>query len=460
MTVQAIPRRAGPAKSDGTTTVYPFSFKVFKETDVAVFKDSPTVVGAGEDIQLIYGTDYTVSLNTDQDISPGGTVTLTTPLAAGLHLSITSAVPAEQLINLTNHDGLLPRTLNTGYDKDVILVQQLEEKMARALLVPITSEKTPQDTMQDLLSAQEDARKYADQAKQSATEAKASEEKAAEYAETATILAPIKGAITTVAQDIEAVKTVALNDENIKIVAANINYVRIDAQNIDAIIAAVNIKQAIVDVAGNKANIDTVAGSIGNVNIVGDNIQHVTNVSGSLDDVTNVSGSIEDIKKIAEDLGQESVCELAILSYGSITNPVEQNCSPTGGYIKLVADNIGAINTNAENIDDIVFLAQHWNDLRFIRDDITAPDSTWSSRKLFDLIGTPTDLVSLFEAHLHDDAEQGLPSFDTVVMEGEKAGEINDDVITWNQAWSSQKIANLVGQPTDLVSIFENALTS
>lgn len=399
MTVQATPRRAGPAKSDGVNTVYPFSFKVFKETDVAVFKDLPTLVGAGEDVQLAYGTDYTVTLNADQNISPGGVVTLVAPLDSGLHLSITSAVPAEQQIDLTNHDGMLPMTLNTGYDKDVILIQQLEEKVSRALIVPITSETTPQEAMQNLLSAQEDARKFADQAKDSAAAAKDSEDKAAEYAKTATILAPVKDAITTVATDIESVKTVALNDENVKIVATNIESVKTDAVNIDAIIAAAKIKDSIVLVADNKANVNVVAGSITNVNTVAAGMDHVDAVAGGIDDVKDVAEGLTDIHKIANDL-QGGVCELSIVSLGSLADPIAEECTPTGGYIKVVVDNLTAIGTVSENIDDIVFLAEHWSDKTFIRDDLTSPLFTWSSEKINAVIGTPVDLVAIFNKEL------------------------------------------------------------
>lgn len=115
---------------------------------------------------------------------------------------------------LTNHDGMLPTTLNDSADKAIALIQELKEAVGRTLRVPASSDKTPEDLTEELLSAQNDARKYADAAQQSAEEAKKSELKTAEYAEAATAIVPFKAEIKTVADNIETVKTVGQNVES------------------------------------------------------------------------------------------------------------------------------------------------------------------------------------------------------------------------------------------------------
>lgn len=158
MAVQDIPRREGPFVGDGEARAYPFPFLVFKETDVRVVRSVSEEDDAGEE-ELSLGTDYTVSLNEDQETSPGGTVRLMTPLPVGIRLSIVSAVEATQEVVLTNHDGFYPEILNDAFDKLTVLVQELQEQTGRNLQVPVTSEKSPSELLSDVMSAKVSADK-------------------------------------------------------------------------------------------------------------------------------------------------------------------------------------------------------------------------------------------------------------------------------------------------------------
>ena len=152
MSVQNVPRRAGPSVGDNIATAFSFTFKVFKESEVAVVRSSSTEVWA-TDQALTLGTDYTVKLNKDQDISPGGVVTLAEPLPDGVRLTILSAIAPDQLVVLTNHDGFLPETLNDVHDKAVALIQQLLELLGRAVFLPATSTMTAEELAKRLLEA-------------------------------------------------------------------------------------------------------------------------------------------------------------------------------------------------------------------------------------------------------------------------------------------------------------------
>ena len=175
MAVQNISRRAGPFTGTGLVSSFPFGFKVFLRSDVQVLRAVSDDIDSPEEI-LRLDDDYAVTLNADQDENPGGTVTLSAPLAVGLRLAILSNIAADQQVVLTNHDGFLPETLNEVHDKAVALIQELKEETARTLKTPATSEKTPEELTQELLSAQEDARVQADAAARSASEAKAAAE--------------------------------------------------------------------------------------------------------------------------------------------------------------------------------------------------------------------------------------------------------------------------------------------
>ena len=142
MSVQNITRRAGPYVGTGLVSAYTFAFKVFRSEDVKVVRSASSDANA-QDETLTLGTDYTVKLNADQNEKAGGTVTLVSPLAEGLRLSILSAITPDQQMVLTNHDGMLPTTLNDSADKAIALIQELQELLGRGITVPATSAMSP-----------------------------------------------------------------------------------------------------------------------------------------------------------------------------------------------------------------------------------------------------------------------------------------------------------------------------
>jgi hypothetical protein len=90
MTISSTNRKAGPYIGNGTTTVFPFYFKVFTAADVEVVKLN---VSTNVETTLALTTDYTVTLNTDQNANPGGSITLVAgALASGFNLVVTSDI--------------------------------------------------------------------------------------------------------------------------------------------------------------------------------------------------------------------------------------------------------------------------------------------------------------------------------------------------------------------------------
>lgn len=141
MTVSSTARRTGPFAGNGVTTSVPFTFKVFEAADLEVTHTD----AAGVETVLTLNTHYSVTLNADQDTSPGGTLTYPVsgdPLPTGETITIIGATAYEQDLDISNAGRFLPQALENALDKTVILVKQLREKVGRALLFSVNDTGT------------------------------------------------------------------------------------------------------------------------------------------------------------------------------------------------------------------------------------------------------------------------------------------------------------------------------
>lgn len=139
MTISSNIRKAGQFVGDGTPADYPFQFKVFNSEDIAAYVADTH----GNETQLVYPTDYSVTLNPDQETHPGGIVRLTVPLPSGHIMSLISEMESIQPIEFTNQGGFYPRDLNTGLDRLTISVQQLEVQIGRAMKSAVNADSVP-----------------------------------------------------------------------------------------------------------------------------------------------------------------------------------------------------------------------------------------------------------------------------------------------------------------------------
>lgn len=161
MSISSEKRRAGPFLGDGLQVEFPFSFKIFEPEHIEVRESKE---GAATDYVVTEG--FSVTLNDNQDINPGGLVVLHEPLPAGMVLSLLSNAPALQEMLLTNRGGFFPETLNDNADHLVILIQQLKEKVDRALVVASTASITADDLLFSLMDVASTANEYAQKAEQ------------------------------------------------------------------------------------------------------------------------------------------------------------------------------------------------------------------------------------------------------------------------------------------------------
>lgn len=304
--IEYVKRLAGPFTSEGQSRL-PFGFLIFEKTDVYVATaDDPEAQAK----MLVYGQDYSVEMNADQTATPGGTVVLTTPIVKGNIFVVGSAVAYTQNMQLTNYSRFPPEIINEAMDRVVVQIQQLVERLGRTLSVPPTSDSTPEQLIEKLMAAQDDARQFADAAQKSAEEAKKSELKTAEYAEAATVLVPMKAEIKTVADNIEPVVATGTAIEDVKTVAS--------------------IKPEVVEVAGKS--------------------YEVTKVAEKIADVVTVSGGMPYVETVATDLVGKVVGD-GDWDCGSTTDEIVGDIEVVNGNIHTVATNIDDVNKVADAID-------------------------------------------------------------------------------------------------------------
>jgi len=143
MTISSETRKAGPYVGNSVATVFSFGFKVFQKADLQVIQ---TLLADGTNTTLVLDTDYTVTLNADQDASPGGSITynpLGVPMDATKTLTLTSALAYKQLTDVTNGGGFYPQTFEDVFDYLTILAQQLRQSLMFTFRGPITDASGP-----------------------------------------------------------------------------------------------------------------------------------------------------------------------------------------------------------------------------------------------------------------------------------------------------------------------------
>jgi hypothetical protein len=136
MTVPSTPRAAGPFNGNGVTTSFPFEFKVFSDEDVQVVHTGAD----GAQTILVLDSDYSVSVNADQGANPGGSVTYPLsgdPLPSGESLAVVGNLAYEQATGLASLGNFSLAVIEAAFDKGVILVQQLRERLLRTIAVPV-----------------------------------------------------------------------------------------------------------------------------------------------------------------------------------------------------------------------------------------------------------------------------------------------------------------------------------
>ena len=285
MTISTEIRKAGPYAGNDVTASFPFAFKVFYGSDLLV------VVADGNDVETVLGinTDYSVTLNADQNENPGGAITLPAPLPAGSRIVVVSAVPNVQPTDITNNGGFYPRVIEDALDRTVAQVQQLAEMAERTLRVQISSPVSGETYLTQLIVDTAAARSSSEAAEANATAALGVANSIAGTASDA--LAAAQAAVSSISSAVDAANAAAA--------AAN---AVTDKAN-----SALSIAQSAQATADNKvtaaqaaavAPVQSVSGKTGAVSLAASDVGlgSVTNaaqlkVASNLSDLGNVSSA-------------------------------------------------------------------------------------------------------------------------------------------------------------------------
>ncbi len=131
MPIPTPPAAAGPYSTDGVTTTFAFAYKSFGVAYHAVVKDT-----SGVQEQLVYGVDFSVTQNADQENNPGGNVLISPALPTGSTLTIYSNVPYDQPLDLPLGGSFSSAGIRDALDRIVTLLKQSNLATTGGTLLP------------------------------------------------------------------------------------------------------------------------------------------------------------------------------------------------------------------------------------------------------------------------------------------------------------------------------------
>ncbi|MCM1513358.1 MAG: hypothetical protein NC112_09685, partial [Oxalobacter formigenes] len=183
MTIETEHRKSGPFISDGEQLIFPFYFRVFEKKDIVVTVGNDDLDSPDALILNLY-SDYDIQFTEGES---GGNIMLKAAIPSGKVIAITSDVKELQLAHFTNKGGMFPQIIETAFDKCVVLIQQLTEKVGRSLIMPVTSTGySPEKFLQDFLTKTDEkisaSASLVNEAKESAAVSSASAQEAYQWA--------------------------------------------------------------------------------------------------------------------------------------------------------------------------------------------------------------------------------------------------------------------------------------
>lgn len=174
MTVTATTVKSGPYNGNGSTDEFDYDFRVNDKTHLLVIHTDEDAA----ETTLTVDVDYTVNNVGNEN---GGTITVTTPPATGEKITIKLNQPLTQDDEFTNQGPYLSEVTEARFDYVTRLIQQVSERVDRAVVVDISSDTDPEDLIDELTQAAADA-------EEANIEAQAAAEQATEAADSFTAL--------------------------------------------------------------------------------------------------------------------------------------------------------------------------------------------------------------------------------------------------------------------------------
>lgn len=129
---------AGPYTTNGATTNFSFSFRVADYGDVEaedMVKVTLVTIATGAETVLTRGSSagqYTVAVNGDQDLSPGGSITTVTTYGAGYYIWIRLKPTFVQATELQNQGSYNASVVEDQFDEMTRQILDLKDQLRRA----------------------------------------------------------------------------------------------------------------------------------------------------------------------------------------------------------------------------------------------------------------------------------------------------------------------------------------
>ena len=273
--INPVSRRVQFTGNTGTGP-FAFTFNILADEDIVVYKNTTL---------LTLTTDYTVATNADGT----GSVTLVAALIASDVLTIIGGRELERTTDFVTAGDLLAASLNEQLDSIVIMAQQLDEKLGRAVKV------NPGDVFTDLELPGKDARKGTVMAFNATS---GDPEAGPEIADVSSIAA-ITADISTLA-DIEDGTDATDAISTLAGISSDVTTVSGISGNVTTV---AGVSANVTTVAGISANVTTVAGIASNVTTVAGVAADVTTAAGIAADISTVAGDSADIQVVADNIG-------------------------------------------------------------------------------------------------------------------------------------------------------------
>lgn len=167
-------------QGNGAATAFPFAFKVWNDDQLDVSITSPDGVSSP-------AQGWTATLG-----ECGGSVTYlhdAKPLPSGWRLAIVRNMPFSQDIDLVSASRFDPQVIEDGLDQATAERQELNEKIARAVILPATSDQSPEEVVATIYASRDTALASANTAEAAATAAASCAATAEQNVQTATAAA-------------------------------------------------------------------------------------------------------------------------------------------------------------------------------------------------------------------------------------------------------------------------------
>lgn len=135
MTIASTATQTTGANTNGAATSFSFSFRLFANGDVTAAEQIQVVkvaTATGAEEILTLNSDYSVSVNSDQDSAPGGSVTISPALPSGFKIYVRRAPNFLQSLDLQSQGSFSAEAVETNFDQVKIELQDLRARVLRA----------------------------------------------------------------------------------------------------------------------------------------------------------------------------------------------------------------------------------------------------------------------------------------------------------------------------------------